>query len=210
MPKARITHYTPKQVLNAKELRRFRSFVSQLKKQKLVSGVDARSARPGMIRPLGPKGGRKSLAEIVNKNHKLLTSPSKLPSKPIFIRDFSTGTTNLATLFREIERDPSLAAKIDAKKRKGERWGFQIDGTDSIAIFADIQLLIDDAFRYERNQNPYGSPDVFHKRSKSANLFRKLKLVRWSKTATKWGQQRHVKKRKASHSHRQAKKRRRK
>ena len=208
MPKARIPHYTPKQVLDAKELRRFRSFVSQLKKQKLVSGVDARSARPGMIRPLGPKGGRKSLAEIINKNHKLLTPPSKLPQKPIFIRDFSTGTTNLATLFRQIERDPSLAAKIDAKKRKGERWAFQINGTDSLSLFADIRLLIDDAFRYEGIKPPYGSPDVFHKRSKSADLFRKLKLVRWSKTATEWKQQRHVKKRKASHAHRQAKKRR--
>ena len=208
MSKARIPHYTPKQVLDAKELRRFRSFVSQLKKQKAISGVDARSARPFMVRSIGPKGGRKTLAEIINKNHKLLTPPAKLPSKPIFIRDFSTGTTNLATLFKQIERDPSLAAKIDAKKRKGERWGFQIDGTDSVALFADIQLLIDDAFRYDRNQNPYGSPDVFHKRSKSANLFRKLKLVRWSKTATEWRQQRHIKKRKASHAHRQAKKRR--
>lgn len=206
--KPKFPHYTPKQKLDAKQLRQFRSYVSQLKKKGIVSGVDARSARPGMIRPAGPKGGRKTLAELVNKNHKQLIPPAKLPVKPIFIRDFSSGTTNLATLFRAIERDPDLAAKIDAKKKKGEKWAFQIDGTDSLNIFGDIRLLIDDAFRYEGIRPPYGSPDVFHKRSKSTNLFGKLKLVRWNKTATEWKQQRHVKKRKASHAHRQAKRRR--
>jgi hypothetical protein len=205
--KPRIPHYTPKQKLTAKELKVFRSYVSQLKKQGLISGVDARSARPLMLRATGPKGGKKSLAEIINKNHKLLSRPEYLSTKPIRIRDFAGKQTNLAQLFKEIERDPSLAAKIDAKKAKGERWAFKIEGTDSMRVYGNIQVLIDDAFRYE-GLKPYGSGDVFVNRRKSKELFGELKLIRWNKTVTEWQAQRHVKKHKPSHAHRQAKNRR--
>jgi hypothetical protein len=200
---SKIPHYTPKQKLDAKSLKLFRSYVAQLKKQGVVSGVDARSARPGFVRSSGPRGGKKTLSQIINENHKLLTPQKNLP-KSLHIRKFATKEKSLASLFKAIEKDDTLAAKIDAQKHKGERWGFRINGTDSLNLYADIQLLIDDAFRYV-GIGPYGTADVFHKRSKSQNLFDKLILIRWNKDIPQWKKQRHIKK---SHTHRTAKNRR--
>ena len=208
-------HFPPPKNYAGSNLREFRHYVSQLKKQgKIPKGVDARSARPYF------KRGGKTLASIVNSNHKNLTPytgpgglgvPTKaerLAQGPLEIRDFATNQTNLARLFRDIERDDELAAKIDAMKREDESWAFRIEGTDSWHVFASIRLLIDDAFRYANRVGPYGHRDIFHDRGRSSELFGKLQLIRWRSGPSAWGEQRRARgKRIKSHAARQARNR---
>jgi hypothetical protein len=195
----KIRSFPTKKSLSGSNLREFRSYVSQLKKQGVIpKSVDARSARPYF------KRGGKTLAEIVNRNHAKLTphptlSPGVTPAKtkladgPLAIRDFATNQKGLATLFRDMEKDDALAARVDAMKRDDEMWGFRIEGTDSMHIFADIRLLIDEAFKYGKRIGPYGTEDIFHKRSKSVDLLDKLVLVRWNKGPSAWDAQRRAK-----------------
>lgn len=210
----RIRSFPSKKSLSGSNLREFRNYVAQLKKQGIIpKTVDARSARPYF------KRGGKTLAEYVNKNHKRLepytgagglgvpTKAEKLAQGPLEIREFATKQTNLARLFRDIESDDALAARIDAMKRDGEYWAFRIEGTDSQLIFADIRLLIDEAFKYGSRVGPYGNYDVFHKHSRSKELFGKLQLIRWKKGPSAWGAQRHKAGKRISHAGRMAKNR---
>jgi hypothetical protein len=192
---AKIRSFPTSKKLSGSNLREFRYYVSQLKKQGVIKGVDARSARPYFKR-----GGR-TLADYVNRNHRRLTPytgpgglgiPTKaerLAQGPLEIRDFASGNS-LARLFRDIERDDDLAARIDAMKRDDELWAFRIEGTDSHHVYGDIRLLINETFRYGKQIGPYGSQDVFHSREKSEDLIGKLQLIRWNKGPSAWDRQR--------------------
>lgn len=162
--------------LNATELKQFRSYVSQLKKKGLIKkGIAAKSARPVMI------SNGKTLQEIVNKNLASIPpkSASLLPLKSPYKLQSIPGVTNksLAGIFNEIERDPSLAAKINALKKPGERFAFQIDGMPSLHAYVDIEQLIEDAFKYE---DAHAGFSIYSKRQKSRVLGDKLKIVRWN------------------------------
>lgn len=205
----RIRSFPTTKKLSGTNLREFRNYVSQLKKQGVIpNSVDARSARPYFRR-----GGR-TLADYVNKNHKRLepytkpgglgvpTKAERLAQGPLEIRDFATNQTDLARLFRDIESDDALAARIDSMKRNDEMWAFRIEGTDSHHIFADIRLLIDEAFRYGKQVGPYGHRDIFHDRGRSSELFGRLQLIRWKQGPSAWGRQRRAKGKKISHTKR--------
>lgn len=164
--------------LNASELKQFRAYVSQLKKKGLIKkGIAARSARPVMI------SNGKTLQEIVNKN--LASIPPKqpatslLPLKSPYKLQSVPGVTNksLAGIFNEIEKHPKLAAKINALKKPGERFAFQIDGMPSLHAYVDIEQLIEDAFKYEDSKAGFS---IYSKRQKSRVLGDKLKIVRWN------------------------------
>jgi hypothetical protein len=205
---ATIRNFPSSKKLSGSNLREFRNYVSQLKKQ----GVLPAKVKTGSARPYFKIQGR-TLANYVNKNHRRLTPyapPSKptLTQGPLFIRDFATDQKSLAVLFRDIEHNRELAAQIDAKKRPGERWAMRIDGTDSLNIYADIELMIDDLFKYGPNGQPYGSHDIYHDRAKSRKLLPKLQLIRWNKGIGEWSKTRKFPKHKSSHAGRQAKRRR--
>lgn len=185
-----IRSFPSSKKLSGSNLREFRNYVSQLKKQ----GVLPAKVKTGTVRPYNKVGGR-TLADWVNRNHRQLvefkpTEKSTLASGPLSIRDFKTNQKDLAVLFRDIERDRSLAAKIDVKKRPEERWAFRVDGTDSMNIYANIELLIDDAFKYAKINGPYNSPDVFHDSKKAKALLPKLQLIRWKSGIGEWSRQR--------------------
>lgn len=177
--------FSSKKPLTPSELKQFRASVSSLKKQGLIpKSVDARTARPYFVR------GGKTLAEIVNKYNE--PKPSAKPSdsprlaplkRPISLRDLpGNKRKSLASLFRDIENDPSLEAKINALKKPDEFFTFEIEGTRSIYPYRDIGLLLE-RFKYEGKQAAF---DIYHKRQKSIDLFSKLKIVRWNDTATEW------------------------
>ena len=205
----RIRSFPTTKKLSGSNLKEFRNYVSQLKKQ----GVLPASVKTGSARPYLKVKGR-TLGDYVNKNHKRLepyTKPGGLgvPTKaetlaqgPLEIRDFATNQKNLARLFRDIESDEALAARIDGMKRDDEMWAFRIEGTDSLHIFADIRLLIDEAFKYGAQVGPYGHRDIFHDRGRSSELFGKLQLIRWKQGPSAWGKQRRAKGKKISHTKR--------
>ena len=207
-----IRNFPSSKSLSGSNLREFRNYVSQLKKQ----GVLPASTKTGSVRPyFKVKGTGNTYAEVVNRNHRKLvefkpTEKSTLAHGPLSIRDFKTNQKDLAILFRDIERDRSLAAKIDAKKRPEERWAFRIEGTDSMNIYASIELLIDDAFKYAKINGPYGSPDIFHDPKKARALLPKLQLIRWNKGIGEWSKSRKFPKVKKSHAGRQAHRRKKK
>ena len=206
-----IRSFPSSKKLSGSNLREFRNYISQLKTQ----GVLPKSVKTGSVRPYFKLKGR-TFADYVNKNHRKLVEfkpaeRSTLTQGPLSIRDFKTNQKDLAVLFRDIERDRTLAAKIDAKKRPEERWAFRIEGTDSMNIFANIELLIDDAFKYAKIDGPYGSPDIYHDPKKARALLPKLQLIRWKTGIGEWSRTRKFpKQKKKSHAGQQAKRDRRK
>jgi hypothetical protein len=192
-----IRSFPSSKKLSGSNLREFRSYVSQLKKQ----GVLPASVKTGSARPYFKVKGR-TLADYVNRNHRRLTevagsppsnvsretSKPTLAQKPFHIRDFATNQKDLAVLFRDIERDRELSARIDAKKRPDERWAMRIDGTDSLNIYASIDLMIDDLFKYSGHglTGPYGTRDIFHDKKKAQALLPKLQLIRWNRGIGEW------------------------
>lgn len=203
-----IRSFPSSKKLSGSNLREFRNYVKQLKQQ----GVLPASVKTGTVRPYNKVKGR-ALADYVNRNHRRLvefkpTEKPTLASGPVSIRDFKTNQKDLAILFRDIERDRSLADKIDTKKRPDERWAFRIDGTDSMNIYSSIDLLIDDAFKYAKINGPYNSPDVFHDPKKARALLPKLQLIRWKTGIGEWSRQRKFpKQKKKSRAGSQAKRR---
>lgn len=167
--------------LSASELKEFRSEVSRLKKSGLIKKtVNARQARPYQL------SNGKTLREIVNANTEL--GPSKF-----YVRDLPIERKSLSAVFNDIEKDPALAARINAMKKPSEKFAFEIDGTRSRQLFDDIQDVIDLAFKYGHfdggvggQPGPHGSKDVFHNRRKSIALYNSLKLVRWDKGKRAW------------------------
>ena len=119
-----------------------------------------------------------------------LTKRKLLPfNKPISIRDFDYQGKSLTAIFNEIEKDP---AKFDALKLPEERWAFQIEGTDSLKTWPDIESLIEHVFK-----RPYGNNGgIYNKRQKSVSLGKKLKIIRWNTTQPKranvWAEQRKI------------------
>ena len=200
-----IRKFRSSQNLTASELREFRNYVSQLKKQGVISSkTSAASARPYFLRSSGPKGGKNTLAEIVNKNHAKLTKyqpPQKLlpSSKPISVRDFPHSHNSLANILNDLEKNYKA---IDALKKPDERFAFQIHGTDSLRPFRDIRLLTEFLKESESIQQ------VFRKRGESRDIFNSLKIIRWKGTITGWAEHRHVRRKKPSSKGRQAKYRR--
>jgi hypothetical protein len=193
-----IRSFPSSKKLSGSNLREFRSYVSQLKKQ----GVLPAKLKTGTVRPYNKVGGR-TLADWVNQNHRRLTEVKSSPKTnpklhsenkptlaqaPFHIRDFATNQKDLAVLFRDIERDRELSARIDAKKRPDERWAMRIDGTDSLNIYASIDLMIDDLFKYSGHglSGPYGTRDIFHDKKKAQALLPKLQLIRWNRGIGEW------------------------
>jgi hypothetical protein len=191
---ANIPHYSAKKKLTTKELRDFRSYVSQLKSKGLIpKSTDAKTARPYFIR------GGKTLAESVNKYHNELTPKPELVKlgKPgISIVDFPPPATlkhkSLAGILNEIEtRGPEL----DKLKKPDESWAFSIHGTRGYVTFKKINLFA------EFMKESAGIQQVLHKRQKSQNIVEGLKLVRWNKTPGQFkGEMQHYKKPKSKAS----------
>lgn len=202
-----IRSFPSSKKLSSSNLREFRNYVSQLKSQ----GVLPSSVKTGSVRPYFKLKGR-TFADIVNKNHRRLveyrppaSSRPTLAQGPLSIRDFKTNQKDLAVLFRDIERDRELSSRIDTKKRPDERWAMRIDGTDSMNIYASIDLMIDDLFKYGPGVGPYGSRDIFHDPKRAKALLPKLQLIRWNKGISAWSAQRKFpKQKKKSHAAKQA------
>lgn len=181
--------------LSASELKEFRRYVSQLKKEgKIKTSIDARSARPYFL------SNGKTLQSIVNKNLSETKLPASKPrkQKSFYVRDLGLKAKSLATAFNEIEKNPKLIKRINSMLKPGERFAFDIEGTHSMMTFPDIELLIDEAFKYGKDikgnpRMPWGSQDIYHKRSKSVALFDKLKIVTWNKGLTEWRSTTHPK-----------------
>jgi hypothetical protein len=167
--------------LSGAELKSFRSHVSALKKQgKIKASIDARSARPYFL------SGGKTLQEIVNKNvSKTENIPSRAKARsPFLLRDApGIKQKGLAAIFNQIEKDPALLARIEALKKPGERWAFEIDGTPSMHAYPDLELLIEDTFKYTGTK---ASQSIYSKRDKSARLGSRLKLIRWDGSDFSW------------------------
>lgn len=202
-----IRSFPSSKKLSGSNLREFRSYVKQLKEQ----GVLPARVKTGTVRPYNKVNGR-TLADYVNRSHRRLTEVSSSPKTnpklhkpalakaPFHIRDFATNQKDLAVLFRDIERDRELSAKIDAKKLPGERWAFRVDGTDSLNIYASIDLMIDDVFKYSDHglSGPYGTRDIFHDSKKAKALLPKLQLIRWNRGIGEWTKTRRFPKHKKS------------
>lgn len=185
--------FSSKKPLSPSQLKEFRSAVASLKRQGLLKGsVDARSARPYFVR------GGKTLAEQVNKNLDKIqpvnrstktvgrTSRAKLQPKapelkplntPISVRDYPLNARGLASTIKGLDEN---FAEINKLKRPREKFGFEIDGIRSYAIFYDIRDLA------EYLSESAGIQMVLKRRQQSAELFSKLKLVRWNRTAKEW------------------------
>jgi hypothetical protein len=197
-----IKKFSSKKPLDKSDLKEFRYYVAQLKQKKLTSRA-ARSARPYFI------SDGKTLAELVNKNASKLKpySPpvpkqSKLPlRRPISVRDFPVKHNSLAGVLRDLDEN---SAAINKLKNSDEKFAFEIDGIRSYAIFYDIKDLS------EYLSESAGIQQVLQKRTKSQELFKALKIVRWNKTATEWKPGPQKARRKSSHAGRQAKTRKRK
>lgn len=193
-----IRSFPSSKKLSGSNLREFRNYAKQLKAQ----GVLPARVKTGTVRPYNKVNGR-TLADWVNRNHRRLTeapgSPKSNPKliksanttlakAPFHIRDFATNQKDLAVLFRDIERDRDLARRIDAKKLPDERWAFRVEGTDSLNIYASIDLMINDVFKYSGHglSGPYGTRDVFHDSKKAKTLLPKLQLIRWNRGIGEW------------------------
>lgn len=203
----KIPHYSTHKSLSPAELKKFRSFVAQLKKQGVIPAkIDARIARPNFVRSIGPRGGKKSLAEVVWSNRaKLQPIPvhPKLtpPGKPgLLVRDFPHSHKSLASVIKDLETN---AKEIDKLKKPGDKFAFQIGGTDSLIIYSDIARIA----RYLSESA--GIQQLFTKHQKSQEIYNSLKIIRWNKSATEWVRQRQVKSNK-KHAGRTAKNRRKK
>lgn len=188
--------------LSGSELKRFRHAVSELKKQGLIK----RSIAAGSARPYFLSEG-KTLREIVNKHasslQPLKSAPKKPPlaplSKPISVREFPHKHKSLAGVFSDLKKN---SAEINKLKKPDEKFGFQIDGIRSYAIYSDIEDLI------ERLEDSGGIQQVLKKRQDSQELFSKLKIVRWNQSAKLWKPGPQKAKKKRSHAGRQVKSRR--
>jgi hypothetical protein len=162
--------------LSPSELKQFRAYVSQLKKRGLIrKGISAKTARPVQI------SGGKTLQEIVNKSLKTIPpkeAPKLLPIRtPISVRDFPVKHKSLALVLSDLEAN---AKEINALKRPGEYFAWEVDGIKSYGIFADIELLA-----RELGESA-GIQQLFHKRSQGTTFINKLKIVRWNKRAKDW------------------------
>ena len=176
-----IRSFPTSKKLSGSNLREFRHYVSQLKKQgKIPKGVDARVARPYF------KRGGKTLAEIVNKNHQSLTpyvppaSTKKklLPlNRPMSVRDFPIHKHSVAEALKYFEEH---ADELNAMKKPEERFAIEIDKTRSLAVFENIEVLVNEYLESE------GIKALFHKRQKSKEVFNKLKIVRWNQGVNEW------------------------
>ena len=192
--------YSSKRPLSATDLKEFRSHVARLKKQGVIpSNVDARSARPYFVR------GGKTLAEYVNKD---LNPPAPKPKlatarQPITVRNLpNTKHRSLAGLLKDMEEH---ADEINALKKPDEFFGFRIAGTDSIAPYRTIKLLIDEL------KESAGIQYLFNRRSRSAKeVFDTLQIIRWNQPPGQWYRQRKVRGLTPSALKRQAKYRRKK
>lgn len=179
--------------LSIQELRTFRSLVSRLKKQGIIKGVDARSARPYFVR------GGKTLAEIVNKYAGKLPPPRppsdlKRIGQPLSFRDIGLKSKSLAGALNELDKNYQAFEKL---KKPGEHWAVQIDGIRSYMTYSDLGL-----FAQEMKESG-GIQQVLRKRADSQEIFSSLRLVRWNKSADEWKPGPQKRKRKASHAKRQ-------
>ncbi len=102
-------------------------------------------------------------------------------NRPVSIKEFPHKKTVAATLKAISEQPESFNAML----KKGDRWGFVIQDTNSIRTFPNIQILVAYLGKYDGNGMPY-----FDNKRKSPKLLRKyhrdlgtLKLVRWPKGA---------------------------
>jgi hypothetical protein len=182
LPKIRLFPTTKK--LSGSNLREFRNYVSQLKKQ----GVIPAKVKTGSARPYFKLAGR-TLGDIVNKNHRSLTpyqstAQKKLAplGKPMSFREIGLKGKTLAEVLDELDENGDLYEHL---KRPGEKWAFQVTQPDgqniksyhafsSLSTFA--QTLKDSA----------GIQQVLAKRQKSQELYKNLFLVRWNKSHTEW------------------------
>ena len=173
------TKFSARESLYTERLAEFRNYVSQLKKQGIITRKGpASSARPSFLQK-GPKGGAKSLREIVNANlDKVTPLPKLLPlGHPVSVRSLPTKSKGLASLLSDLEKNYK---DIDALKKPREYFAFQINGMKSYAIFRDIRLLA------EYLGESAGIQLVLHKHRKSSAIFDALKIVRWNRSAKAW------------------------
>jgi hypothetical protein len=168
-----------RETLSGERLQEFRNYVAQLKRQKLITRKGpASSARPYFIQK-GPRGGSKTLRDIVNENLDKVTPATKLLplGEPVSIRSLPTKAKGLASLLKDIEKNYK---EIDALKKPKEVFAFQINGMRSYATFGDIRLLV------EYLGESAGIQQVLHKHRQSSSIFKALKIARWNKSAKAW------------------------
>lgn len=151
----------------------------------LRSNFAAKELRKGVSPSLARSRALKRYPEnLFTKTGALIKA--RVGSKVFSIRDLKLKGRSLAAAFNEIERSPELAREINAALKPGEKFAFSIDGTRSRQIFPDIEALIDEQFKYLSVDGPWGSPDIYHNRSKSRRLFDKIEIIRWNKSQAKW------------------------
>ncbi len=187
-------------LISLTELKEFRNYVSQLKKQGVITSK--RSAR--LARPSNIVNG-KTLAELVNKHSSDLKRfkpavrvapvlPSlpklkKLPlNRPVSIRNFPHKGKSLAEFFRQIEKDPAYAASLDAMKDPRDKWGFEMSDelgipTRSVTLFPNLEMMADQSFRGSGGAD---HADIFDSATNSRKLYGMIRLVRWNGTVTEW------------------------
>lgn len=184
-----LPRYSRKSKLSPSELRTFRSAVASLKKQGLIKGkVDARTAQPFFLR------GGKTLAEQVNAASKKVVLPSVLkPANKLFTLRNLPGKKykSLAQLVKDIEEN---GASFDKLKHRDEKWAFQINGSNSLKTYENIDQLLE-MFHYPRD-NPFTGIRHTSTPENSEFIFDNLKLVRWTKTNREWAASAPIKKKK--------------
>jgi hypothetical protein len=183
LPTQKIRSFPVSKKLSGSNLREFRNYVSQLKKQDVLP----KSVKTGSARPYFKIGGR-TLGDFVNKNHKRLTpyfppETRKLAplGKPISFREIGLKGKTLADVLKELDEHGD---DYEAIKRPGEKWAFQVEtGNQSIKSYHAYSSLE----RFAQTLlDSEGIQQVLSKRSKSQELFKNLYLVRWNKTSKEW------------------------
>jgi DNA primase len=182
-----IRKFSSKKNLKPLELKEFRNYVSQLKKQGKIKGsIDARTARPARL------SGGKTLAEIVNANRpslKQFTPAFKLPKQtPYKLLDLPglKGKT-LHEVLHEIAENPQ---RYDSALEPGDRIAMEIEGSGTLNFYSDLSTMAEEFEHYKT----FTESDA----GEQKELLASLKIVRWpaNKTKAQYLKQRPSKKRK--------------
>ena len=183
---SKIRSFPTSKKLSGSNLREFRHYVSQLKKQ----GVLPAKVKTGSARPYFKFNGR-ALGDIVNKNHKKLTPYSDVSretksrlaplGKPMSFREIGLHGKTLADVLNELDFHGD---DYEHLKRPGEKWAFQVStGDQTIKSYHAYSSLSTFA---QTMKDSGGIQQVLARRQKSQELYKNLFLVRWNKSDKEW------------------------